>query len=107
MRNVGRCEVEKNQREKKTIRLMIAMFCRGKHGTRDDLCNPCRELAEYAVKKLEDCPYKKKPKCKDCKVHCYDNDHRKMIKEVMGYSGKRMLFTHPVAALLHQMGMSE
>ena len=90
-------------RERRTVRLMIAVFCRGRHGTRGTLCATCGELLTYADKALEDCPYPVKPACRDCKIHCYDAAHRQAIQEVMRYAGRRMLFRHPVAALLHFM----
>lgn len=99
--------MNRNRREKQTVRLMIAMFCRGRHETRNGLCSSCRELVEYAEQGLDKCPHQKKPKCITCKVHCFDNDHRKRIREVMRYAGPRMLFTHPLVVLLHQLGMSE
>ena len=39
--------------------------------------------------------------CSKCKVHCYKPDMQKKIKEVMRFSGPRMLFYHPVLALRH------
>lgn len=99
--------MSKNQREKKTIRLMIGLYCRGHHGTPGDICESCRELLKYAEMKLDRCPFPKKPKCSHCTVHCYDRAHRAAIKEVMRYAGPRMLLKHPIAALMHQLGISE
>jgi len=50
-------------------------------------CESCNELLEYALLRLEKCPFDPKPKCKDCKVHCYKDDYRQRIREVMKFSG--------------------
>ena len=97
--------MSKNAHEKQTVRWMIESYCRGKHGTRGALCETCRELADYADLKLEKCPFEKKPKCKDCTVHCYNKRNREAIRGVMRYAGPRMLFRHPIAALRHQLGV--
>jgi predicted amidophosphoribosyltransferase len=90
-----------NEREKKTVRLMIGIFCRGRHGTKRGLCSACAELLRYAHDRLERCPFPIKPKCSDCKVHCYAPAKRATIQKVMRYAGKRMILHHPVAAMLH------
>ncbi len=97
--------MSKNAHEKRTVRWMIEIYCRGRHGTRGDLCETCRALWDYATLKLEKCPFEKKPKCSDCRVHCYNPGHREAIRRVMRYSGPRMLFRHPIAAIRHQWGI--
>lgn len=39
--------------------------------------------------------------CSNCKVHCYKPEMRQGIKEVMRFSGPRMIFHHPIAAFRH------
>ena len=39
--------------------------------------------------------------CRNCKVHCYKPEMREKIREVMRYSGPRMIFHHPAAAIRH------
>jgi hypothetical protein len=71
-----------------TIKKFIEVYCSKKHGTDGgQLCDECGELLAYATERLARCPMDPKPKCKDCKVHCYDADHRARIKEVMKFSG--------------------
>ena len=41
--------------------------------------------------------------CSNCKVHCYKPEMREKIRDVMRFSGPRMLFVHPVAAIRHVM----
>jgi len=87
--------------ELKTVGKMIEIFCRGNHHYKKRICEACETLLNYAKERLERCPHEVKPKCSDCKIHCYKPDMRKKIKEVMAYSGKRMIVHHPVLALKH------
>lgn len=100
--------------EKKLIPVMIRMYCRGNHkeerkneGVKSrELCAKCQELAEYAAFRLEKCPFKKnKGFCSYCKIHCYKPEYRAEMKEVMKYSGPRMLFSHPIFAMSHVTAM--
>jgi len=89
------------EREIDTIGLMIEMFCRDHHG-RDGLCSFCRELLAYARKRTRACRFgKDKPACSACPVHCYRPEMRERIREVMRYSGPRMISRHPVLAVRH------
>lgn len=89
--------------EFKTITAMIAIFCEGRHGSaRGLLCPDCRELRDYAEKRLLLCPFQEeKPTCGNCSIHCYKRDMREKIKAVMRYAGPRMSYRHPVMALRH------
>lgn len=59
-------------------------------------------LKAYAAKRLALCPHgDDKPFCSSCKIHCYDKNHRTMIKKVMKYAGPRMIFYAPGVALRH------
>lgn len=85
------------EQETKTVGLMIDLYCRGHHGSKDNPCDECRALLDYVQKRLEKCPFKKdKPKCSKCNVHCYKPVMREKIKAVMRYSGPRMLYRHPI-----------
>lgn len=87
--------------ERRTVRLMIRLYCRRKEENRR-LCGGCRALAEYAEERLSRCRFgERKPTCRLCKVHCYRTDMRLKMKEVMRYSGPRMIFYHPVIAMRH------
>lgn len=39
--------------------------------------------------------------CSNCRVHCYKPEMREKIREVMRFSGPRMIFYHPVPAVYH------
>lgn len=93
------------EKEKKLIPVMIRKFCRGKHKTKE-VCEECRQLTEYALFRLEKCPFKVNKKfCSFCKIHCYKPEMRERIKAVMKYSGPRMLVSHPVFAMSHVVQM--
>ena len=48
----------KIDREKKTIKLMIDIYCQKKHGNKKgELCEECAELLEYAHKRLSFCKF--------------------------------------------------
>ncbi len=92
------------RRERKTIDLMVLMYCRGNHGGTLERCPDCRELTDYALTRLDMCPYRdNKPTCSKCMVHCFRSDMRSKVREVMRYSGPRMLPRHPVLAIGHLM----
>jgi hypothetical protein len=89
-------------RETKTVERMVLIYCHRQHCTRATLCSECDELLKYALGRLEKCPYQEgKTACAKCPVHCYKPDMREKIREVMRFSGPRMIFRHPIMALLH------
>ena len=89
-------------REHKTITLMIDIYCKSYHRPEHGLCQDCRKLQDYANARLEKCPFQEnKTTCVTCHVHCYEPEMREKIKNVMRYSGPRMLLRHPVLMLYH------
>lgn len=91
-----------NEGEKKVVRKMIVIYCEANHKPVSGLCEECSALENYAMKRLENCPFgENKPTCESCAIHCYKNDMRQKIKEVMRFAGPRMLFRHPVDAIRH------
>ncbi len=90
------------RREQETLTRMVNIYCRLKHKHKDSLCEDCEPLLRYAEQRLQNCPFKgKKPTCKNCTIHCYKPDFAMKIREVMRYAGPRMLYYHPVLAVLH------
>ena len=76
----------------KVIDAFVEVYCRGKHGSRrGELCAGCRELADYAHVKRQKCPLDPKPACKHCPIHCYAKTQRLAMREVMAYSGRRLM----------------
>ncbi|WP_163328925.1 nitrous oxide-stimulated promoter family protein [Desulfurobacterium thermolithotrophum] len=93
------------EREKETLQKMFKIYCKAKHGSQNGkLCSECKELLNYALKRLELCPFKEeKPSCKKCTIHCYQPEKRKKIKEVMRFSGPRLLLYDPFNWLIHKV----
>lgn len=92
----------KREREKRMVSQMIALYCRKKHHARGGLCVDCAALDAYARQRSEKCPFMEtKTFCSNCTVHCYKPDMRERIREVMRFSGPRMIFHHPIAAIRH------
>ena len=90
------------QREKKTIRAMIELYCQEQHHPQQGLCPDCTQLSSYALQRIEKCPYgSAKPTCASCPIHCYQPAMRQQVRVVMRFAGPRMLLRHPVLALLH------
>lgn len=86
---------EKREKEKQIVQLMIELYEKKK---KVDLT----DLKEYTFLRIDRCPFmENKTFCSQCKVHCYNRENREKIKEVMRFSGPRMLFYHPVLAIKH------
>lgn len=91
----------KIQRDKKTIRFMIHLYCSHKAMTGEEQAR-LQELARYACQRLDHCRYgDEKPACKDCPVHCYAPAKRELMRQVMRWAGPRMLFYAPRATMRH------
>ena len=91
----------KRERENETVSLMIRLYCRKNHGG-NELCPECAALDAYARQRSDKCPFMEtKTFCSNCKVHCYKKDMREKIRQVMRFSGPRMIFHHPVMAIRH------
>lgn len=91
------------RRELNTVAVMVRMYCHGQHQTRT-LCPECRQLLDYAQKRLGKCPFQDgKTTCAICPVHCYQADMRVKVRAVMRYSGPRMLLRHPLLAVRHMI----
>ncbi|RJP80156.1 MAG: nitrous oxide-stimulated promoter family protein [Candidatus Zixiibacteriota bacterium] len=74
-------------REAVILGKFIGVYCRNIHKTTGRICPECRQLQEYALRRLELCPYDPKPACRRCPTHCYAPDYRARIRRVMKHSG--------------------
>ena len=102
----------KLRRDLKTLARFVQVYCKGQHG--DAVCDPftlklvdmdalwgrplplcaaCRKLLAHAFVMRINCPYDPKPACKKCPTHCYEPNYRKQIREVMRYSGRRLVLS--------------
>ena len=83
------------EKEKKTITLMIDIYCKRKHKHKDGLC-------EYAHKRLDFCKFgEEKSFCSKCPIHCYKKDMKAKVKDVMRFSGPRLIIYSPIQFLKH------
>lgn len=104
----------------KTLALFISLYCRYQHasapksptemkthdvsaiaGRRIELCPECAKLLAHAFTKRSHCPLHPKPQCKHCPSHCYHPTYRAQIREVMRFSGKKMLLAGRLDYLFH------
>ena len=107
-------------RDLKTLALFIDLYCRYKHadcprqpvdlrthnvseiaGKSIVLCPECTKLLTHAFVKRSHCPMHPKPMCKHCPSHCYHPSYRAQIREVMKFSGRKMLFAGRLDYLFH------
>lgn len=93
---------QKRKHEKELVSQMIALYCKRKHYHSNGLCPECEQLDTYAKMRSDRCPFMEtKTFCSNCKVHCYKPKMREKIREVMRFSGPRMIFYHPIIAIRH------
>lgn len=91
------------EKELRVVTLMIKKFCKGNHASKKGkLCPECSELLEYVKLRESKCPHgADKPFCSNCKIHCYKPAMREKIRNVMRYSGPRIVLDHPILATRH------
>lgn len=90
-------------KEKEVVSAMISLYCKGRHKpSAPGLCRACRGLESYAHSRLDTCPYgDDKSFCSACPHHCYQPLERALIRRVMAYAGRKMIFYRPGMALKH------
>jgi len=110
-------------RDLRTLVRFVSVYCRSRHRGRlrrpvelrgahpalaqrraVRLCAECGKLLAHAVVKRVRCPFEPKPACRKCPTHCYAPSYRAMIREVMRYSGWRLVLRGRVDYLLHLLG---
>ena len=94
--------------QKKDIRLIgkfVEVYCAGKHAAAEraalllpaelgerQLCSACAAFMTYAIAKRINCPLEaEKPSCKHCRIHCYGKEQREKVREIMSYSGRKLM----------------
>ena len=89
------------ENEKKTVGLMIRLYCRHCEKNKS-LCGDCAELLKYAEARLDRCKFgEEKPTCRKCPIHCYKPDMRERMRKVMRWAGPRMILYDPIEAIKH------
>ena len=104
MKDVIDSSVEKKRMDElKTVKCMIEIYCRGNHNTKKgELCQECQDIMTYAESRVQRCPHMEdKTLCAMCKTHCYAPTYREKIRQVMRYSGPRMLWRNPIMTIRH------
>lgn len=110
----------KLRRDLKTLSRFISVYCGAKHDSADkaamslkgddveavagcplELCESCRRLLTHALVKRTHCPLEPKPACKHCPDHCYHPAYRAAIREVMRYSGRKLVLSGRLDYLFH------
>ena len=113
----------KLRRDLKLLAKFIAIYCHAKHrgrpkappllkthdvraicGRTPDLCPSCLKLLAHSFVKRTACPLDPKPKCRKCPAHCFAPPYRARIREVMKYSGRRLVLRGRLDYLLHFIG---
>mgnify|MGYP002398806267 CR=1 FL=1 len=99
---------ECNAQQKQDIRLIgkfVEVYCAGKHSGAErssivmpadleerSLCPECATFLQYAITRRLKCPIEaEKPSCKHCRTHCYAKPQLAKVKEIMAYSGKKLM----------------
>lgn len=67
------------------------------------ICPECARLLAHGIEKRRKCPLDPKPSCKQCHIHCYSKEYRAKIREVMAFSGRRMLTRGRLDYLWHYL----
>ncbi|HBG74954.1 MAG TPA: nitrous oxide-stimulated promoter family protein [Anaerolineae bacterium] len=92
------------ERESQTLQAMFLLYCQRHHGCQSKLCKQCQELQDYSLNRLKHCPFQQgKTTCAKCPIHCYKSEMRSRIKQIMRFSGPRMLLTHPILTIQHYL----
>ena len=93
--------MRKIDKEKRILAVMIKIYCRKKHRSQE-LCEECRALLSYALNRLDHCrDGENKGFCNQCSSHCYNKVNQAKIRKVMGFSGPRLIFYHPIMVIRH------
>lgn len=66
------------------------------------LCPACATFMAYAVARRLNCPLEaEKPSCKHCRIHCYAPQQRAQVKQIMAWSGRRLIMRGRLDYLWH------
>jgi hypothetical protein len=111
------------ERDLKVVARFIDVYCRHQHpdsnkspirlkthdvaricGKPVSLCAECRKLLAHAFVKRTHCPLDPKPMCKKCPDHCYAPRYAQRMREVMKFSGRRLVLSGRLDYLFHLLG---
>ena len=116
----GRPTDEQTRRDLGMLARFVHVYCTNKHptvlkrpvdlktpdlvalaGSVPPLCPSCAKLLAHALVKRLNCPMDRKPACKHCPRHCYHPKYRRRIREVMMYSGRKLVLSGRFDYLFH------
>jgi len=100
-------KTEKFESEINTLKTFLETYCSNKHknqieveknirykelsfSTTLHLCEECIAMFEYSLEKLQNCPNKEKPRCRQCPNPCYEKSQWKKLAKIMRYSGLKL-----------------
>lgn len=109
---------EKQKSDLALLGRFIQIYCKSKHGNfvtgkkiseilgfdlkRDGcLCPDCSGLLEHGIVKRRLCPLEPKPTCRACHIHCYSAQYKEKIREIMAFSGRKMILRGRIDYLWH------
>jgi Rieske Fe-S protein len=88
-------------REKRTIAFMIRLYCRHRLHQQEP-SEEYRALIDYCQHRLDHCRWQdEKPACKHCPCHCYAPAQRECVRQIMRWTGPRMILYAPLEVLRH------
>jgi len=96
-------DILKFKQEIKILKTFFKYFCEKKHSEKNyyyfsifykneqipieiDLCKKCLDKLNYSIKKLQECTYENKPRCRKCATPCYEKKEWKELSKIMRYS---------------------
>jgi hypothetical protein len=111
----------KVDRDIRTLTKFIEIYCENKHKSREksfwkgseqvnyrpheniEFCQDCTALLNYSIGRRALCPLNPKPACKNCKIHCYADEYRAGIREVMRFSGTYLIKRGRLDLIFHYL----
>ncbi len=95
---------EKAEKKIKLVTKMIGMYCKKHHvqEMKGQLCDDCGALLDYTSTRTRKCRNLENGTfCAHCTTPCYAPDKRGKMRQVMKFSGPRLIFYHPVWVMKH------
>ncbi|NIQ94097.1 MAG: nitrous oxide-stimulated promoter family protein [Desulfuromonadales bacterium] len=111
----------KEAKDLKVLALFTSVYCHAHHDgekrrfdaealdlpdlgvRRRTFCDECRDFLAYALTRRIKCPLDPKPTCKHCHIHCYRDGHREKVREIMRFSGQRLIRRGRLDLLWHYL----
>lgn len=109
----------KEKKDLQVLALFTAVYCRAhQHEAMAELknlpsqlqrlqryryCRECLDFLHYAIERRLHCPLDDKPSCKHCSIHCYRPGHREKVREIMRFSGQRLIRRGRLDLLWHYL----